>query len=113
MSFKTLAKIRLPAILAFTVILTGCMSQKPDYLNMITAAELNRIMQHEDIFLVDVHTPKQAHIKGTDLFLPYNEIEKNQHKLPKDKIQPFICIAKADLWPIQRQSRCMDWATET
>ena len=85
MSFNTLTKIRLSAILACTVILTGCNFQKQDYLSMVTPAELNRIMQHEDIFMVDVHTPKQAHIKGTDLFLPYNEIEKNQHKLPKDK----------------------------
>jgi rhodanese-related sulfurtransferase len=38
-----------------------------------TTAELNRIMQNEDIFLVDVHTPKQLHIKGSNLFIPYNE----------------------------------------
>ena len=52
---------------------------------MITATELNRIMQNEDIFLVDVHTPEQRHIKGTDLFIPYNEIEKYKDKLPQDK----------------------------
>jgi rhodanese-related sulfurtransferase len=51
----------------------------------ITATELHRIMQNEDIFLVDVHTPKQRHIKGTDLFIPYNEVEKYKNKLPKDK----------------------------
>ena len=62
------------------------MFQKPDYLKAITAAELNRIMQNEDIFLVDVHTPEQRHIKGTDLFIPYNEIEKyKKDKLPQDK----------------------------
>jgi len=52
---------------------------------MITATELNRIMQNEDILLVDVHTPEQQHIKGTDLFIPYNEIDKYKDKLPKDK----------------------------
>lgn len=61
------------------------MSQKPDNLKAITATELNQIMQNEDIFLVDVHTPEQRHIKGTDLFIPYNEIEKYQDKLPQDK----------------------------
>jgi rhodanese-related sulfurtransferase len=66
-------------------IVTGCKFQKPDYLKMISATELNRIMQNEDIFLIDVHTPEQQHIKGTDLFMPYNEIEKYQDKLPKDK----------------------------
>ncbi len=72
-------------ILAFIFIVTGCTFQKPDYLKAITPAELNRIMQNEDIFLVDVHTPEQQHIKGTDLFVPYNEIEKYKNKFPEDK----------------------------
>jgi len=72
-------------ILAFIFIVTGCTFQKPDYLKVITPAELNRIMQNEDIFLVDVHTPEQQHIKGTDLFVPYNEIEKYKNKFPEDK----------------------------
>ncbi|MFZ2406184.1 MAG: rhodanese-like domain-containing protein [Methylobacter sp.] len=77
--------IKLFPFVAFIFIVTGCMFQKPDYLKVITATELNRIMQNEDIFLVDVHTPEQRHIKGTDLFIPYNEIEKYKDKLPKDK----------------------------
>ncbi|MDD5412179.1 MAG: rhodanese-like domain-containing protein [Methylobacter sp.] len=72
-------------IMVFMFIITGCMFQKPDYLKVITATELNRIMQNEDIFLVDVHTPEQQHIKGTDLFVPYNEIEKYKNKFPEDK----------------------------
>ena len=72
-------------IIAFIFIVTGCTFQKPDYLKVVTPAELNRIMQNEDIFLVDVHTPEQRHIKGTDLFVPYNEIEKHKNKFPEDK----------------------------
>lgn len=52
---------------------------------MISSNELNRIMQNEDIFLVDVHIPEQRHIKGTDLFMPYNDIAKYRDKLPQDK----------------------------
>jgi rhodanese-related sulfurtransferase len=77
--------IKLFPLIAFIFIVTGCMFQKPEYLQAITATELNRVMQNEDIFLVDVHTPEQQHIKGTDLFIPYNEIEKYQDKLPKNK----------------------------
>ena len=76
---------KLYPILVFIFILTGCVYQQPDYLKVITANELKQIMQNEDIFLVDVHTPEQRHIKGTDLFIPYNEIEKYKDKLPKDK----------------------------
>jgi len=85
MSFETVVKKKLYPIIAFIVIVTGCMFQKPDYLKVVTATELNRIMLNEDIFLVDVHTPEQRHIKGTDLFIPYNEIEAYKDKLPKDK----------------------------
>ena len=85
MSYKTIVMKKLFPLIAVIFIVTGCMFQKPDYVKVITATELNRIMQKEDIFLVDVHTPEQQHIKGTDLFMPYNDIEKYQDKLPKDK----------------------------
>ena len=85
MGSKTIIAKKLFLLIACIVILTGFMFQKPDYLKMITATELNQVMQKEDIVLIDVHTPEQQHIKGTDLVIPYNEIEKYQVKLPKDK----------------------------
>ena len=78
-------ELKVYSFIAFTVIVTGCNFQQPDYVKVITATELNQLMQKEDIVLIDVHTPEQRHIKGTDLFIPYNEIEKYQDKLPKDK----------------------------
>ena len=85
MSSKPIVKKKLFLLIIFIFIVTGCMFQKPDYVKAITATELSRIMQNEDIFLVDVHTPEQRHIKGTDLFIPYNDIQKYKDKLPKDK----------------------------
>jgi len=76
-------KLALLATFVFTV--TACAFQQPDYLKVISSTELNKIMQNKDVFLVDVHTPQQQHIKGTDLFIPYNEVEKYQDQLPKDK----------------------------
>lgn len=83
------------AAMAVIFILAGCMFQKPDYVKGITATELNRIMESGDIFLVDVHTPEQRHIKGTDLFIPYNEIEKYRDKLPKDKATAIYLYCEA------------------
>ena len=85
MSAKTKVTKKFFDVIAMIIFITGCKFQQPDYLKMISATELNQIMQNQDIFLVDVHTPEQRHIKGTDLIIPYNEIAKYQDKLPKDK----------------------------
>ncbi len=71
--------------ITFIFVLNGCSQQSPDYLKTITATELNQVMQNENIFLVDVHTPKQKHIKGTDTFVPFNQVESNINKFPQDK----------------------------
>jgi len=85
MRSETLTKVKLYSIMALALLVTGCMFQQPDYVKAISADELHRIMQSGDIFLVDVHIPEQRHIKGTDLFIPYNEVEKHKDKFPKDK----------------------------
>jgi rhodanese-related sulfurtransferase len=72
-----------------TVFLSGCQHSKPDYVQLISPADLNQLLQKQDVFLVDVHTPEQKHIKGTDLFIPYNEVERYQGKFPKDKATPI------------------------
>lgn len=82
-------------IFAIILFISGCQFQKPDYLKLVTATDLNKLMQQQDIFLVDVHTPQQKHIKGTDLFIPYDEIEKYQDKLPKDKNTPIYLYCRS------------------
>ncbi|WP_446811309.1 rhodanese-like domain-containing protein [Methylomonas sp. 2BW1-5-20] len=74
---------------ALMCFLSGCSFQAPDYLQVIAAPELNQLLQNQDIFLVDVHVPEQPHIKGTDAFIPYNDVEKYLDKLPKDKSTPI------------------------
>jgi rhodanese-related sulfurtransferase len=85
MNIQTKAMKKSFTVIALILFLAGCQFQKPDYVTMISAAELNRVMQNEDIFLVDVHIPEQQHIQGTDLFIPYNDIAKYREKLPEDK----------------------------
>ena len=76
-------------IFSFSFIFNGCMFLQPDYLTVISPTELNEIMQKQDVFLVDVHTPQQRHIKGTDVFIPYNEVEQFKDKLPENKDTPI------------------------
>lgn len=52
---------------------------------IITVAQLKSMLDSKDFLLVNVHIPYAGEIKGTDLFLPYNEIEQNLSKLPTDR----------------------------
>ena len=67
------------------IVLSSCNYFNPSGLKNISSAELYQLMKSRDIFLVEVHIPEQRHIKGTDLFVPFNEISKNLHKFPSDK----------------------------
>ncbi len=79
----------------FLLFLSGCMFLKPDYVNMITPEELRQAMQSNDVLLIDVHTPEQQHIKGTDLFIPYNKIEDYAKQLPEDKNTPIYLYCES------------------
>ncbi|WP_024297469.1 rhodanese-like domain-containing protein [Methylomicrobium lacus] len=83
------------AVIAMLAFVAGCNFQKPDYVKTISADELNRTLQNADIFLVDVHTPQQRHIKGTDIFIPYDDVAKHQDKLPQDKNTPIYLYCES------------------
>lgn len=61
----------------------------------ISAKELKSAMKNKDFFLMDVHTPEQKHIEGTDAFIPYNKVERYKDKLPKDKNTKIIVYCRS------------------
>ena len=83
-------------LIVFSLIFLGCTANEQDaikaysafenatYKNM-TVDELNQQLKNKDFVLVDVHIPEQNHINGTDIFIPYDEIENQLDKLPQDK----------------------------
>lgn len=82
-----LSKLGLSSLLI--LMLSACNFLQPDYLQMISSQQLNQVMQNEDIFLMDVHIPKQKHIQGTDAFIPFHSIDENINQLPTDKNTPI------------------------
>ncbi|MBI3979792.1 MAG: rhodanese-like domain-containing protein [Chloroflexi bacterium] len=54
------------------------------YLN-ISSQQLKTMLDRKDFLLVDVHIPNEGHLAGTDLRIPYNQIEQNVGKLPMQK----------------------------
>lgn len=61
----------------------------------VTPAILSSWMEDKDFALVDVHIPEQAHIEGTDVFIPYNEIAENLEKLPNDKDAKIVLYCRS------------------
>lgn len=89
-------------ILTIVGLLSGCIDQSATTSSVdekgytdITAPELKEMMSQEDIYLLDTHIPEQQHIKGTDEFVPFNEIEANLDKLPSDKDARIVVYCRS------------------
>ena len=52
---------------------------------VVSAAELQTMLENKDFFLVNVHVPWQGDIPQTDLRLSYKEIEQHLGQLPAEK----------------------------
>jgi len=62
---------------------------------VITVTQLKVMLDNKDFLLVNVHIPYEGEIKGTDLFVPYNEIEQKLNKLPSDKGAKIVVYCRS------------------
>lgn len=71
------------------------MDVKAAEVKKIDPQEFDELAEDEGVFIVDVHTPEQTHIKGTDAFIPYNEIKDSSDQLPEDRDTPIIVYCRS------------------
>lgn len=67
---------------------------------------------NKKVFLLDTHIPEQQHIKGTDAFIPYNEIESNLDKLPEDKSIPIAVYCRSGSMSLAASQKLIDLGYE-
>jgi len=63
--------------------------------NNVTADELNSMLHNKDFVFVNVHIPFAGNISGTDLSVPYDEIEQNLSQLPSDKNAKIVLYCRS------------------
>ena len=62
---------------------------------LITVKELNTMLKNKDFTLINVRIPYEGEIPGTDLHIPYNEIEKYADQLPQDKDAKIVLYCRS------------------
>lgn len=61
----------------------------------LSPQKFSELIENEDAFVLDVHTPEQTHIPGTDEFIPYDNITGSLDRLPKDKNVPILVYCRS------------------
>ena len=62
---------------------------------MINVEELQEIMDKGDITLINVHIPLEGNMQGTDLTIPFDEVENFLDLLPEDKDTKIVVYCRS------------------
>jgi rhodanese-related sulfurtransferase len=62
----------------------------------ISVEELHNLPGDKDFVLINTHIPFEGDISGTDLSIPYDEIDQHLNELPGDKGTAIVLYCRSD-----------------
>jgi rhodanese-related sulfurtransferase len=80
--------------------LTGCSGDRGEpgqnvrYRN-VSVDVFAEMMAAKDFTLINTHIPYAGEIPGTDLLIPFNQIDRHTDRLPADKSAPIVVYCQA------------------
>jgi rhodanese-related sulfurtransferase len=100
---RRIEKMCLRIVLSSVVILaglTGCSDNRgqPAANNSYRDVSVDQFIEmiaHKDFTLINTHIPYEGEIPGTDLLIPFNEIDRHKAELPGDKTAGIVVYCKA------------------
>jgi rhodanese-related sulfurtransferase len=87
-------------IIVIAIGLSGCsgdpgqQSEKSGYKN-VSVDQFVQMIDNKDFILINTHIPYEGEIPGTDLLIPFNEIDQHKTELPNDKASRLVVYCKA------------------
>ncbi len=58
-------------------------------------AQLKSMLDNKDFLFVNVHIPYEGEISGTELFIPYDEVEQNLSRFPEDRGAKIVVYCRS------------------
>jgi len=83
-------------------------NQPASFTNLSAQEALAFLKDNSDTFVVDVHTPEQEHLAGTDAFIPFEQVTDRLSEFPQDKSTPILVYCRSGSMSLDASNDLID-----